>query len=276
LTSLEEDAGPPVQLLASIPEEAITLPRGEYGYSVESYVGSYILIGTTLGLRVGTIDGSGNISSGPLTFASYQDDIYDNGVRSIYCFGQYAYCSGGRATHENAAGGASDTNCLIKVDLSRELSDAYGNGSGAYAWVNCFEPPAGAGSATRTAQSICAIGVTGRIAFAVKGDGSYPEGLYFEKVSQIKDAGYLVTGKLRMETWEPKIFHYLKVLNSVVDGQLKVYWRSDRTDSFAELNDWDTDTIRSWEGEASDMKFVDWIQFKFRLIRGIRTRILLC
>jgi len=47
--------------------EIASMPTGEHINVIKSYLGAYLGIGTTLGLRIGMIDANGDLAYGPLS-----------------------------------------------------------------------------------------------------------------------------------------------------------------------------------------------------------------
>ena len=83
---------------------AADMPKGEQIYALGSYVGKYMVFGTSKGIRVGTIDTSGFVSSGFITYGplTVVTNGYDpasgtnlNGspCKAITFNDRYAYCT---------------------------------------------------------------------------------------------------------------------------------------------------------------------------------------
>ena len=51
--------------------EIASMPTGEHINVIKSYLGAYIGIGTTLGLRIGMLDANGDMTYGPLSYESH-------------------------------------------------------------------------------------------------------------------------------------------------------------------------------------------------------------
>jgi hypothetical protein len=162
---------------------AADFPDEEHVTSLGTYLGRYMLIGTNKGVRVGLIDGAGNIAYGGLT---YDQDSNDH-ITGFAFQDRFAY-----ATVTEDIDGKSG---LIRIDLSAPNSD------GLYPWANDL-----ASEATGNCNSVAFIGETNRIAFVVEGSG-----LYFQHPTQLKAEGYLDTGAIRYNTMEKKHFKLVKV-----------------------------------------------------------------
>ena len=88
---------------------AADFPDDEYVTALGVYLGTYIMIGTNKGIRVGIIDANGDISYGPLTY-----EKSDASHTLSFAFeDRFAY-----ATVTNAIDGKSG---LIRIDLSQEI-----------------------------------------------------------------------------------------------------------------------------------------------------------
>lgn len=254
----------------AIPVVAATMPAGEVIYSMDTYISSFLLLGTNAGLRVAGINVEGGIDLGPLSVET------PNPVKAITAYGEFVICGGGSTSFLAGSNvtppGVKDTatpyvetanSCLYKVDLSNQIMDKRGNRTGKFAYAKFVSPANGGGSSTATATGAAFVGTTGRVAFTV---GS--EGCYVESATDSAARGWLRTGKIRMDTWEPKIFQYIKTVNSVVDGHIEVEYRTDVDGTWKTLYSWDTDTVRSVSTDGSDFKPADWVQYRFILARG--------
>ena len=162
---------------------AADFPDEEHVTSLGTYLGKYMLIGTNKGVRVGLIDGAGNIAYGGLTYNQESNDH----ITGFAFQDRFAY-----ATVTQDIDGKSG---LIRIDLSTPNSD------GLYPWANDL-----ASAATGNCNSVAFIGETNRLAFVVEGTG-----LYFQHPSQLVESGYLDTGAIRYNTMEKKHFKLVKV-----------------------------------------------------------------
>ena len=161
---------------------AADFPDDEYVTALGVYLGTYIMIGTNKGIRVGIIDANGDISYGPLTY-----EKSDASHTLSFAFeDRFAY-----ATVTNAIDGKSG---LIRIDLSQEIEP------GRYAYAKDLSS-----GATGNCRAVCFIGNTGRAAFAVAASG-----VYFEHPTDKVATGFLDTGYIRYATIEKKYFKLIK------------------------------------------------------------------
>jgi hypothetical protein len=161
---------------------AADFPDDEHITALGVYLGTYMLIGTNKGIRIGIIDTNGDISYGPLTY-----EKTDASHTLSFAFeDRFAY-----ATVTNAIDGKSG---LIRIDLSQEIEP------GRYAYAKDLSS-----GATGNCRAVAFIGDTGRAAFAVAGSG-----VYFEHPTNKTPTGFLDTGFIRYATIEKKYFKLIK------------------------------------------------------------------
>ena len=181
---------------------AADMPKGEVIYALGSYVGKYMVFGTSKGVRVGEIDTSGFVSSGFITYGpiSVVTNGYDassgtyltgSPVKSITFNDRFAYCT---VTNYIDNGDGTFSSGLVKIDLSRQISPNQ------VAYATHLRVPS-------TAESIgvAMIGKSGKLAIGVTGVG-----LYFQSDTLVT-SGYLQTGQIRYFTLEDKHFELVKL-----------------------------------------------------------------
>ena len=161
---------------------AADFPDDEHVTALGVYLGTYMLIGTNRGIRVGIIDANGDISYGPLT---YEKSTSSHTV-SFAFKDRFAY-----ATITNGIDGKSG---LIRIDLSQETEP------GRYAYAKDLSS-----GATGNCRAVAFIGDTGRVAFAVA-----TSGVYFQHATDKVATGFLDTGYIRYATVEKKYFKLIK------------------------------------------------------------------
>jgi hypothetical protein len=161
---------------------AADFPDDEHVTALGVYLGTYMLIGTNRGIRVGIIDANGDINYGPLTY-----EKSDATHTTSFAFkDRFAY-----ATITNAIDGKSG---LVRIDLSQEVEP------GRYAYAKDLSS-----GVTGNCRAVAFIGDTGRAAFAVAGSG-----VYFEHPTNKVATGFLDTGYIRYATIEKKYFKLIK------------------------------------------------------------------
>lgn len=224
------------------PTVVAQLPYGEVAYSMEVYLGTYIIIGTNIGVRVGVMAADGSIVVGPLTIET------DNNVKAIYVRSDYCWVGGANSDGKVA---------LYRINLAKQVDErqllfAYEK--------NIYSPQDF--TLDKEILSISPLGTTGRIAFTVA-----ERGLFFENASTKVPDGWIETGKIRFDTAEDKIFQYLKVSNLTTDGTITANWR-DENNTLNEIFTWDTSQTRVVNMEASDGQPHPWVSYRFELERS--------
>ena len=175
----------------NVPTVVVDLPEGEIINTFDTYLGTYAVLCTSKGVRLGVLSTEGDISYGPLLFETECTDVVFRD--------KFAYVS----TNQDGESG------LVRIDLSQPVvpnSLVF-----AYAWDVC------ASGETTTSNSTAFLGSTDRVAFSVPGDGVWIES-YGVKVA----SGHLQTGYIRYNTLEPKIFKLLFPRFISTDGGLSL------------------------------------------------------
>ena len=161
---------------------AADFPDDEHVTALGVYLGTYMMIGTNKGIRVGILDANGDITYGPLIYE--KSDV--SHTLSFAFEDRFAY-----ATVTNDIDGKSG---LIRIDLSQEVEP------GRYAYAKDLSS-----GITGNCRAVAFIGDTGRAAFAVAGSG-----VYFEHATNKVATGFLDTGFIRYATIEKKYFKLIK------------------------------------------------------------------
>jgi len=165
------------------PTAIIDLPEGERINDFDVYLGTYAVLATNKGFRVGVSDTNGNIQYGPLLF----DQAACN---SIAFRDRFAYIA---TTIDGEAG-------LVKVDLSTTVIA----NSLVFPWAWDLV----ASGVAAASNQVAFFGNTDRAAFT---SGNV---IYAESTSTKVTSGYLQTGFIRYNTLENKLF---KLLNPRID-----------------------------------------------------------
>jgi hypothetical protein len=170
-----------------VPVVVADMPRGETVRSLYSYVGTYLVIGTTSGCRVASIQSDGSLALGPLvvTGATVTDTV---------AAGNFVYVTvgafGDAGDRVNRAG-------LVRIDLGRTLG---GNPLDFAHAADLVAPVGVTGEATQVTVA------DGRLYFAVSGSGVYAQD------DTYVDSGWLETGRIRLGTVEDKGWRDLRLL----------------------------------------------------------------
>jgi hypothetical protein len=165
------------------PTAIIDLPEGERINDFDVYLGTYAVLATNKGFRVGVSDTNGNIQYGPLLF----DQAACN---SIAFRDRFAYIA---TTIDSEAG-------LVKVDLSTTVI----TNTLVFPWAWDLV----ASGIAAASNQVAFFGNTDRAAFS---SGNV---IYAESTTNKVTSGYLQTGFIRYNTLENKLF---KLLNPRID-----------------------------------------------------------
>ena len=162
---------------------AAEMPVGEVIYKIYYYLG-YMMIGTSKGIRVATVDADGSITYGPL-IVSTEQPVYDFAARDNFVWA---------ATNVNGKPG------VTRVDLSSEIEPlrfAYANDL----YYNEDQ--------NRYTTACAFIAGTERLAFTTNYNSTNGY-VYIEDANTLTATGYLTTGFIRYATVEKKYFKLIK------------------------------------------------------------------
>lgn len=172
--SINEAAGGALPELGS-PIQVAEFPPGEIVHSVYVYLGGYIAIGTSKGVRIGVVGDDGSLQYGPLTVET-SEPVRAFAARDSYIF----------AAVKNAATGAYGA---VRIDLGQELAPLR------FAWANDAQT-----TTTQEPTSLAFLGATERLFLAT--DGS----LWGQSATLYADTGHVDSGRIRFGTTQPKAF----------------------------------------------------------------------
>ena len=180
-----------------VPTVTVDLPVGEYINDFDIYLGSFVIICTNKGVRVGIVNADGDISYGPLLF----DDAE---CFSVAFRDKFAYV----ATKVDGEAG------IVRIDLTHTVED----GGLIFPWAWDLI----ASNTTNSAVSLAFLGTTDRLGFIVSGGG-----LYFEKNAEKVASGYLQTGFVRYNTLEDKNFKRVSGRGDLTYGSISLQSRDE-------------------------------------------------
>ena len=175
----------------NIPSVCIDLPEGEIINTFDTYLGTYAVLCTNKGTRVGVLDAEGNVSYGPLLFEAECTDVVFRD--------KFAYV----ATVNDGETG------LVRIDLSQPVIPS--------SLVFAYAYDVVASGQTATSNSTAFLGATDRVAFTVPLVGVFIE----SSLSKVA-SGYLQTGFVRYNTLEDKIYKLLSARIDTTDGGLQI------------------------------------------------------
>ena len=173
------------------PTVIIDMPQGERINDFDVYLGTYAVLATSLGFRVGIANTTGDIQYGPLLFR-------DAECNSIAFRDSYAYL----ATKVDGEAG------LVRVDLSNTvIANAL---YFPWAWDLI------AAGTTTTASQVAFFGNSDRAAFT-NGNNTWAE-----STTSLVASGYLRTGYIRYNTLETKIYKLLQARIDTTNGGINI------------------------------------------------------
>lgn len=172
-----------------VPVVVAELPRGEIVYSLYSYIGSYLVVGTSKGVRVAAIQSDGSLSMGPLIVE------IAGGSKDAVAIDRYVYVTGAADVE---AGNRVSRAGLYRIDLGQPLPSQEFR----FAYATDLVVPSGV-SGTATQVTVA----NGKLYFAVDGAGLYMQGTGYVS------SGWLEIGRIRLGTLEPKAWRDLRLLS---------------------------------------------------------------
>jgi hypothetical protein len=185
------------------PTVVIDLPQGERINDFDVYLGTYAVLATNLGFRVGISDATGNITYGPL--------LYDQAACNAIAFrDRFAYIA---TTVDGEAG-------LVRTDLSTNILA----NSLFFPWAYDLI----ATGVTASANQVAFFGNSDRAAFSTGNT------VYAESTTSLVPTGYLRTGYIRYNTLETKIFKLMQARVDTSNGGI-IIQSVDALDNFATI-----------------------------------------
>jgi len=173
------------------PTVIIDMPNGERINDFDVYLGTYAVLATSAGFRVGVADATGDIQYGPLLYR-------DAACTAIAFKDSYAYMT---SLVDGAAG-------LVRVDLSSTVI------ANALYFPWAWDLIATGTSAT--ASQVAFFGNSDRLAFSTGNN------VWAESTTTVVPEGYLRTGYIRYNTLETKIYKLLQARIDTSNGGLSI------------------------------------------------------
>jgi hypothetical protein len=182
---------------------AATMPRGEVVLSLYTYLGAYLMIGTSKGARVATLDQNGDMQYGPL--------VYQN-ANGVYDFeGRDSYIWAGNTNQINTNSGTTRINLAQPIALTGNMQS-----SGVYARAT----DAFADGITGTVNAVRILGGDNQVAFAISGSG-----VWLQHPTDLVETGQIRNARIRYDTMENKAWKRIRIRTSddLAGGDIEVY-----------------------------------------------------
>jgi len=170
------------------PSVVAEMPRGETVQSLYSYVGTYLALGTSKGLRVASLNTDGSLTMGRLVVESA------DGVVDMVADGSFLYVTVGG---ECESGDRTTIGGLYRVDLGQNLNDD------PLDFAHAADLCAPSGTVGDCTQVTTAGGV---LYFVISGVGVFKQGLTYV------GSGWIESGRIRMGILESKVWLDLRLL----------------------------------------------------------------
>lgn len=176
------------------------LPPSELIYSMGSAVGSFLAVGTSQGVRIGTFDTyTGTLSLGPISVTSTAP-ILGMTSRDRFIFAGY--------TNQQADGKTG----LVRLDLSMTIDAA-----GRLAYAPDLHPPHNAPTGMGTVKSVNLLPMSNRLIF-IADDGIHVEA----STPNGADSAWLRTSRIRYDTLEMKLFKYGRISGTLDSSSITI------------------------------------------------------
>lgn len=185
------------------PTVVAEMPRGEDILSMYQYVGAFLVIGTTAGVRIALIADDGSLNVGPLIA-----DVAP--VDDAVAFGQYLYVT---VRDKGEAGNRVQRPGLYRINLGQNLGNNPLDFASAPDLVIPFDDFDGHCTSVTVSDD--------KLWFAVTGTEN--SGVYKQTNSFVPE-GWLETGRIRLGTVEPKAWRDLRLLAAPnITGSIQGY-----------------------------------------------------
>jgi hypothetical protein len=165
------------------------MPPGEEIRSLQAYIGAYIGVGTSKGVRVGILGDGGTVTLGPLTI----ETTYP--VKAIAARDRFIYAS--------IRGDIDGNSGCARIDLSVETDN------GRFAWAY----DADVGAAAYDVDDLSFLGGSSRVVI-----GQNHTGIFMQSATVYVDEGYIQSGRVRFATSEPKEFALARMRGTTPTG----------------------------------------------------------
>lgn len=215
------------------------LPRGEKIHSMADYYHTYLVLGTSKGVRFAAYQDAGQYTFGP---ASWSKDGAGP-VRGLRVIERFVFAAAENGLEDATSG-------LVRIDPETEISE------GRFAYANDLQ-------SGLTGEMGDVVDLDGRPVFCIAGTGTR-----IEHATQLVASGYLTTGRIRYRTLESKLFKYIKLRTDALVGAVSIDAVTDNDSTSAVVTySTDGDTEHEEASISSAIGAVESLALRFTLAR---------
>lgn len=200
-----QDAGSGQTPKLSQAYRVLELPAGERLYKMFGYLGRFLLLSTSAGIRVCAVDGNADLTMGQVTVPASTTGR----LNSFHADSSFVYVGGADVPASGTSGGTTIPGWTTKAGLLR---------------INLGEPIGDANDLRFAYAMDIRTAVSGTVTSSVKIDASRQaiavnnSGVWITDLSNKETIGYLAMGRVRYSTFVPKIFRSLDLDGSMPGG----------------------------------------------------------
>ena len=229
---------------------AAVMPRGEIILSLYTYLGTYLMVGSSKGARIATLDQNGDMTYGPLVFHN-ENGVYDFEGRDSYIW----------AANTNGVNSNSGTK---RMNLGQPITlSGYAQpiSTGVYARANDVF----ADAITGTVRAVRIFGTDNQTAFAIDASG-----VWLEHATELVAQGEIITGYIRYDTLENKAWKRIRVRTpgNTANGEIEVFKHAQNTDTVITTIDEGEDTSLDYDLTTTYPDITPEAAFKLEMYRS--------
>jgi hypothetical protein len=187
----------------------LDLPAGETLYRIFGYLGRFLLLSTSAGIRVCAVDQSGALTMGQVTVPASTVSRYG----AFHADGGYVYAAGADVARAGTSNGPglldwAVSTGFVRINLGEPIGDV-NDLRFAYATDVRSDATGIPSSSVRISDGVQAIAIAG-------------SGVWKTAPGTRVTSGYLALGRVRYDTFVPKVFRSLDMEASLNAGELQV------------------------------------------------------
>ena len=185
---------------------AATMPRGEVVLSLYTYLGAYLMIGTSKGARVATLDQNGDMQYGPLVYQN-ANGVYDFEGRDSYIW----------ATNTNGINTNSGT---TRINLAQPITLSGNPAQASFSGVYARATDVFANGISGTVNAVRIFGGSNQVAFAISGSG-----IWLQHPTELVESGQIRCARIRYDTMENKAWKRIRIrtTDDLADGDIEIF-----------------------------------------------------